>query len=111
MNVVILLGAGATLSDVADRPVRERPPLDKGFFKTARHTSPNLSAVVMQYLRGIYGTDELLGAWVSNHVANPNVGKMSFSTHRFTRASGESTLITRLWWGIGTRQTITDPRS
>jgi hypothetical protein len=55
MRVVLLLGAGATLSDVATRPRKYRPPLDKGFFRLAKQSHPALADDVASYMRQVYG--------------------------------------------------------
>jgi len=57
MKRVLVLGAGATLSDVATRPLRERPPLDRGFFKIARLTDPTLTNAVARYMTKVYEVD------------------------------------------------------
>lgn len=57
MKVVLLLGAGATLADVATRPRKERPPLDRRFFAEARLTDPQQAATVANYLRKTYAMD------------------------------------------------------
>ena len=57
MRVVILLGAGATLSDVETRAHKYRPPLDKGFFALARQSHPSLAEDVARYMREVYGAD------------------------------------------------------
>jgi hypothetical protein len=57
MNVVLLLGAGATVSDVATRPPKVRPPLDKGFFSIAEKTNSTLAGEVARYMRSVYATD------------------------------------------------------
>src|SRR5438105_1515311 len=59
MNLVLLLGAGATVSDVATRPKKERPPLDRGFFKIAKSANPTLSAGVLSYMEEVYDSDIL----------------------------------------------------
>jgi len=59
MKRVIVLGAGATLSDVATRPRRERPPLDQGFFQIARLTDPKLTGSVASYMTKTYESDIL----------------------------------------------------
>jgi len=53
----MLLGAGATVSDVATRPLKVRPPLDKGFFSIARTTNASLASDVAKYMRQVYATD------------------------------------------------------
>lgn len=57
MKVVVLLGAGATLSDVATRPRKYRPPLDKGFFQMAKESHPSLANDVSRYIREVYGAE------------------------------------------------------
>lgn len=57
MKVVLLLGAGATLSDVATKPHKYRPPLDKHFFAEAALTSPVLVRNVRRYLLETYDID------------------------------------------------------
>ena len=54
MKVVLLLGAGATLADVATKPRKDRPPLDRRFFAEARLTDPALADAVARYLRETY---------------------------------------------------------
>lgn len=62
MRRVLVLGAGATLSDVATRPLKERPPLDHGFFHIARLTDPSLTQSVAAYMTKTYESDILLPA-------------------------------------------------
>lgn len=57
MKVVFVLGAGATLSDVATRPMKERPPLDSGFFKIAKASHPRLAGSVASYMKEVYEYD------------------------------------------------------
>lgn len=57
MKLVFILGAGATLSDVATRPLKERPPLDRGFFKIAKIAHPTLAGTVASYMKSVYGYD------------------------------------------------------
>lgn len=57
MNLVLVLGAGATVSDVDTRPLKVRPPLDKEFFSIASTANPNLSKDVAEYMREVYATD------------------------------------------------------
>lgn len=59
MNRVLVLGAGATLSDVATRPRKERPPLDRGFFHIARLTDPKLTQAVAGYMTKTYESNIL----------------------------------------------------
>lgn len=56
-KIVLLLGAGATVSDVATRPHKERPPLDRGFFGIARSQHSSLTGDVSTYMSDVYGCD------------------------------------------------------
>lgn len=58
---VLLLGAGATVADVVTRPVKSRPPLDKGFFAGARKSHSALVRTVSSYLDRTYAIDLTLG--------------------------------------------------
>lgn len=61
-KVVLLLGAGATVSDVATKPRKDRPPLDRRFFAEARLTHPLLVSQVRRYVLDTYNHDILIGA-------------------------------------------------
>jgi len=54
---VVITGAGATLSEAMTRPLKERPPLDRGFFRHLNHTQYHELKNVSQYLRDIYAFD------------------------------------------------------
>lgn len=55
-EVVILLGAGASLADAMTRPQRDQPPLDRGFFRGLRRAGQDT------------GTDvQVVGAYLRNH--------------------------------------------
>jgi hypothetical protein len=59
-EVVILLGAGATLADALGRPQRDRPPLDRGFFKGLQRAGQSTATdvqTVRVYLRDRYSQD------------------------------------------------------
>jgi hypothetical protein len=58
-KVVLLLGAGATVADVATKPRKERPPLDRLFFVEARQTHSSGVNAVARYLRDTYEIDIL----------------------------------------------------
>ena len=58
-SIVLLLGAGATVADVATRPMTARPPLDRGFFHGARRTLPASFTVVRSYMASTYDRDIL----------------------------------------------------
>lgn len=57
MKLVILLGAGATLSDVASRARKGRPPLDKRFFSDALITHASRMSTVRRYMSETYDID------------------------------------------------------
>lgn len=57
MKIVLILGAGATVSDVATRPLKVRPPLDKRFFSIAKHTNSSLADDVARYMGSVYAVD------------------------------------------------------
>lgn len=58
-KVVVLLGAGATLSDVATTSRKGRPPLDKRFFADARLTDDSRVQRVRRYMLETYAADVL----------------------------------------------------
>lgn len=55
-RVVVVVGAGATLSDALNRPLSKRPPLDRGFFRGA-NLSSDAGRSVTKYLRANYDVD------------------------------------------------------
>jgi hypothetical protein len=59
-KIVLLLGAGASVADVATKPLKSRPPLDRRFFAVAASASRDLRVeVVAEYLRDTYDIDIL----------------------------------------------------
>lgn len=56
-SVVIILGAGATLSDVSTASLSKRPPLDRGFFAVAQKLHSTTATVVSNYMRNTYQVD------------------------------------------------------
>lgn len=54
-TVVLILGAGSTVADVATRSAKKRPPLDKGFFSIARSYAE--VGRIAAYFRDIYKED------------------------------------------------------
>jgi hypothetical protein len=58
-KVVMLLGAGATLSDVATKPRKDRPPLDRKFFAEARLTHSAAVGRIRRYITTTYDRDIL----------------------------------------------------
>ncbi|HWB21504.1 MAG TPA: hypothetical protein VG652_01300 [Gaiellaceae bacterium] len=62
-KVVILLGAGATLADVATKPRKQRPPLDKRFFSDASLTTQKWRVEhVRTYMKQTYDRDVMVSA-------------------------------------------------
>jgi hypothetical protein len=57
LKVVLLLGAGATVSDVATKSLKIRPPLDRGFFRVAKTTSPGRAREIAAYMSKVYESD------------------------------------------------------
>jgi hypothetical protein len=58
-KAAFLLGAGATVSDVATKPRKARPPLDRRFFAEARFTHSSVVGAVRRYVRENYDRDIL----------------------------------------------------
>ena len=56
-RVVLILGAGATLADGLRRPVKSRPPLDRGFFSNVLPAYDVPLAPVTNYIGEHYGAD------------------------------------------------------
>lgn len=54
-RIVLLIGAGCTISDVTKRPLRRRPPLDKYFFSIANKTNPSAVEKIANYVCSNYG--------------------------------------------------------
>lgn len=60
-KAVFLLGAGASIADVATKPLKSRPPLDTRFFATSARALPGDARVntVRNYVAEAYGVDIL----------------------------------------------------
>jgi hypothetical protein len=58
-KTVLLLGAGASVADVATKPLRTRPPLDREFFRISSQAEPNdwRANHVRSYMLDTYGLD------------------------------------------------------
>jgi hypothetical protein len=54
-KVVLIIGAGATFSDGMSKPIAQRPPMDAGFFRSAKRDSGHGLSTVNQYMKDIYG--------------------------------------------------------
>ena len=57
MKTVIVIGAGATLSDGISKPLKQRPPLDKGFFSACAHFETEEYEEISDYLDKNYNID------------------------------------------------------
>ena len=55
--MALIIGAGATLSDALSKPLKTRPPLDRGFFRAAMLSAKSNLAVVQGYLGEHYDID------------------------------------------------------
>lgn len=55
MKVSLVIGAGATLSDVMNRSKSKRPPLDKGFFMNCRKDHSDEIILIDDYIKSHYG--------------------------------------------------------
>ena len=62
-KITIIIGAGGSLSDAANKPIAMRPPLDNGFFaslkKSGYEKNPDFKEVIT-YLDEIYSIDPLV---------------------------------------------------
>jgi hypothetical protein len=73
MKTVFVLGAGASVADVATKSKKDRPPLDREFFRIAKHAGDvsgysagvNRVAVVRAYIQDTYGIDVMSGIYDS----------------------------------------------
>lgn len=83
------MGAGSTVADVATRSAKKRPPLDKGFFSTARSSAE--VGRIATYFRGNYkenilapGTDSLEGimARLYTDIYDPGIGPSAAAAFR-----------------------------
>ncbi len=102
---LLILGAGATLSDAAKATLKKRPPLDRGFFSSAAKFGYNEFNTVQRYLRDTYdysATDdrsdslEAVMATVYADINNPELEKDAVAAFRalirlFCRRLADST--------------------
>ncbi len=56
-RVALVLGAGSTVADCMSKSMRRRPPLDRGFFKSASQTHSAALRPVIDYMRWNYRQD------------------------------------------------------
>jgi hypothetical protein len=105
MEVVIIVGAGSTLSDAASKPLKRRPPLDHGFFSQCEKLGYREFRVIKSYLVNNYDIDpsssnfdslERMMAVVYADINNPLLSKEALRSFRniirlFNRRISEST--------------------
>jgi hypothetical protein len=65
MEVVIVVGAGSTLSDAGGKPLKHRPPLDHGFFSQCEKLGYRELRIVKNYLISNYDIDPSSGEFDS----------------------------------------------
>ncbi len=65
MEVVVIVGAGSTLSDAANKPLKRRPPLDHGFFSQCEKLSHRELHRIKTYLINNYDIDPSRGEFDS----------------------------------------------
>lgn len=56
-RVVLILGAGATLADGLHKPLKKRPPLDRGFFRSSLKAHAYAMRPIVQFMAQNYKTD------------------------------------------------------
>ena len=54
-RVVLIIGAGSTVADVAKRSLTKRPPLDKKFFRIAAKRNKSKTDLIVSYIKENYG--------------------------------------------------------
>ena len=105
MDVVIIVGAGSTLSDASRKPLKRRPPLDHGFFSQCEKLGYRELRVIKNYLVKNYDIDpssrefdslERIMAVVYADINNPLLSKEAVRSFRniirlFNRRISEST--------------------
>lgn len=105
MEVVIIVGAGSTLSDAAGRPLNQRPPLDHGFFSQCQKLDYRELRIIRNYLLTNYDIDpsspefdslERIMAIVYADINNPLLSEEAVRSFRniirlFNRRISEST--------------------
>ena len=58
-RITLIVGAGATLSDAATRPLKSRPPLDRGFFKGVKAAGYSELSSILKYMQSNYAINPL----------------------------------------------------
>jgi len=102
---LIIVGAGCTLSDAMNKPIKNQPPLDRGFFKdTSRINYPEFNTI-KNYLRNTYDFDptdpdrdslESVMAIIYADIHNPSLSEKALGAFRglitlFNRRIADST--------------------
>jgi hypothetical protein len=104
-KVTIVVGAGSTLSDAANKPLRQRPPLDRGFFKASGELGFLEKFSILGYLKQNYDIDptssehdslERIMAVVYADINNPSLERTAVNAFRaiirlFNRRIAETT--------------------
>lgn len=105
MEVVIVVGAGSTLSDATGKPLKRRPPLDHGFFSQCEKLGHREQRIIKSYLVNNYDIDpsssefdslERMMAVVYADINNPLLSAEALRSFRniirlFNRRISEST--------------------
>jgi hypothetical protein len=105
MKTVLIVGAGSTLSDAISKPLRWRPPLDKGFFAACGKLGFSERLAIIRYLQRNYDIDptseehdslERIMAIIYADIGNPLLEKAAVRAFRalirlFNRRIAETT--------------------
>lgn len=105
MKVVIIVGAGSTLSDAINKPLKKRPPLDYGFFSQCKKLGHRELYRIESYLKKNYDIDptnsefdslEQIMAIIYADINNPSLQDEAVASFRslirlFNRRIAEST--------------------
>lgn len=90
-KLVLIIGAGATRSDAAQKSERHAPPLDKGFFHNALKAGATELSAIRRYVKDAYDFDPLesqrdsledIIAIVYADIYNPQLETSAVSTFR-----------------------------
>jgi len=105
MKTVLIVGAGSTLSDAVSKPLKRRPPLDRGFFSACGKLGLSERLAIVRYLRQNYDIDptseehdslERIMAIIYADIGNPLLEKAAVRAFRmlirlFNRRIAETT--------------------
>jgi len=90
-KLLIIAGAGCTLSDAMNQPISNRPPLDRGFFRDVSRTNYTEFDIIRNYLRTNYDFDpterdrdslESVMAIIYADLHNPTLAEQALETFR-----------------------------